>query len=694
MKYSTACPRNCYSACSFYVEVNDNKIVAIEANPQNKATPKGVCLKGLSYLERANSEERITFPLLKNKKTNKFEKISWEEALNIISEKLVDYKKNDGSQSVFFYTGSGMTGLLNEIGYNFWELYGGTTLTYGNLCWSAGLEATRLTLGDNKHNVPWDLENAKLIIVWGKNPAESNIHQMVHIEKAISKGAKYIVVDPQRTASSERANILIQPNPGTDAALALCIANYMIENNYIDNEFISKHVKGFNEFKDSVKKYNIDKTSMITDIPKEMIVKFADIIGKIKPMTLITGFGMQRYTNGGQTIRSILSLSVISGNIGKKGASWSYADLQSSIFDKTKEPVSYYPNINNKLFRKSISVAKLGNDILNTKNPDIKMMWIERANPVVQNPDTNNVLEAIRKIEFKVVVDQFLTDTAKEADIVLPAKNMFEQSDIITSYWNPYIQLKQKVVNPISEVKPETEIYYLLAKKLEFNNDDIKKYLIEPNDNAIENFLIKKLEPFQELSLDNLKKSPQILDNHQKIAFNDMKFKTKSGKIELYSDEASNLWNTSHLPTYNNLLENKFTDEEHRFHLLTPVSKNSIHSQFINLKSIRTISPNPIMYMNPYDAFQRYIEHKEKVKVYNKQASIEIEVHLDYSLKTNCVVIHNGWWLKDGAAVNMLSKGRETDMGYGAAFHDNLVEVEKIITKKSSSRFFNFFSSK
>jgi len=167
--FSTACPRNCYSTCSFKVHVDDGKIKLIEPHPENRATPEGPCLKGLSYIERVHSPDRLLYPLRKKPGSRTFHRISWEETFSLLSEKLAFYKERYGPQSILFYKASGTAGLLNAVPLAFWEMLGGCTLTYGDLCWPAGLEATRLTLGENKHNVPWDLENAKLIIMWGDN---------------------------------------------------------------------------------------------------------------------------------------------------------------------------------------------------------------------------------------------------------------------------------------------------------------------------------------------------------------------------------------------------------------------------------------------------------------------------------------------------------------------------------------------
>lgn len=675
--YNTACPRNCYSTCSFKVHVDEDKIVKIDPQPANKATPEGVCIKGLSYVERAHSKDRILHPLKKNLETNSFEEISWEEAFETISNKLKTYKKEFGAQSVLFYTASGMSGLMNGISSSFWKLYGGATTCYGNLCWPAGLEATKLTLGENKHNVPWDLENAKLIVLWGKNPAETNIQETAFIDNAIEKGAKVIAIDPRRTASVEQADLFLQPKPGTDGALALGIANYLISTNKIDKEFISKNVLGFDAFTKHVSTYTLAKTEEITAIPADKIQKAADLIGDIQPMTIVPGYGMQRYTNGGQSTRCLLAIQVITGNIGKPGACWHYANLQSYVFDDVLEPDCYFPPKKpDGIFRRSISMAKLGEDMLVQKDPDLKMIWVERGNPLTQNPDTNKLLKAFKNLEFRVVVDQFMTDTALEADIILPAKNMFEQSDIIGSYWNPYVQLKQKVVEPAGEVKPESEIYYLLAKKLGYSQDEILKYIPEPGDKATENYLKGFLSKFPELSWDKLKEEPQLAPGLEHIAFENLKFNTPSGKIELYSEQAKRDWGVEELPDYVPLIEGD-DNSKYPIHLISPNTKNRIHSQFGNLNYIKQFAEEPELEINYKDAKERGIKNGALLRMYNDRGEIKVVAKYSFSIKKGCVSIPNGWWKTEGGGANILSKGRETDMGHGSAFHDNRVEIEK-----------------
>lgn len=672
---NTVCPRNCYSNCGFKVKVENNKVIGIDPLPTIKTTPNGPCLKGQSYVERANSDARIRYPL---KKINgRFNRISWDEVLNLISNRLSKIREENNQHSVLYYSASGMFGLTNSICSKFWELFGGATTVYGSLCWAAGLEATRLTLGEIKHNIAWDLENAKLIILWGKNPAETNIQQMIFIEKAIEKGAKLVVVDPRRTKSYEIADLLVQPIPGTDAILALAIAKILIVEKKIDNNFIDKHVLGFDEFSDKIKEIDINEASRKCGISVTFIKKLAKLIAETTPMTIVPGYGFQRFSNGGQTTRSILALQIITGNIGKNGACWHYADLQSDIFSSTKEPLSYYPSDEKSVFRRKISTAKLGEDMLNINSPKLKMGWIERGNPITQSPDSHTVIKAFEKLDFLVVVEQFMTDTARLADIILPAKNMFEQSDIIVSYWNPYIQFRPKVVEPEKEIKTEIEIYRLLAKKMNFDTDDIKNNFPE-NDLEIEKFLEDKISAYQELSIEKLKKEPILAPNLQKIAFCDYIFPTPSGKIELLSQQAEKMWNVNKLPTYKKPIEGFGDNEKYPFQLMSPNTKNRIHSQFGNLKSIKAVTNEPVAIINIGDAQKKGIKNGDKIKVFNDRGELIIKVELNASIRPGCISIANGFWHSEKSCPNILSKGRETDMGHGTAFHDNLVDYKKM----------------
>ncbi|WP_306599244.1 molybdopterin-dependent oxidoreductase [Geothrix sp. 21YS21S-2] len=665
--FTSACPRNCYSTCSLRVTVEKGKVTAIDAHPGNRATPEGPCLKGLSYLERVEPASRLLAPMLRGTDGG-FAPVSWDAALDLMAERFLDIRERFGPQAVMYYAGSGTKGLLNGNSMAFWRRFGGCTTTYGDLCWPAGLEATRLTLGDNRHNAPWDLANAALIVMWGKNAAETNVHQMRFVDQALAAGGRLVVIDPRRTPTAERAALLVQPRPGTDAALALALAHVLIRDGLADRAFIDAHVLGFEAYARAVEAWTPQRCEGVTGVPAGEVEALARELGTTRPLTICAGFGMQRYTNSGQTMRAILALLAITGNLGRPGAGWVYANLQSDVFSAVKDPLDFFPPERpDGVARVSLSTARLGRDMAAQAGPPLKAAWVERGNPVSQNPDTARVREAFRALEFRVVVDERLTDTAREADLVLPAKSLFEQTDVIGAYWHPYLQIRPKLLEPPGEVKPESEILWHLALRMGLATDG----LVAPG--GEEAWLEAKLGRFPGLTLEALREGPVLAPGCEEVAFADLAFPTPSGRIELLSEEAARRWSVDPLPGHSAPLES--SPGAYPLTLLTPNHKNSIHSQFVTLSCLR--DPGPRLHLGPGDAAARGIRQGDRVRVFNARGELFLPANLDLSLLPGCVVAFNGYGAEHGGSVNLLSLGRETDMAHGAAFHDNLVDVEK-----------------
>jgi len=657
------------------VAVEDNRLVRIEPDPSNRATEQGPCLKGLSYVERVHSPDRITRPL-RREPDGSFTPVEWEEALERIAAALLRTRDENGPQSVLYYAASGTKGLLNACGMAFWRLFGGCTTTYGDLCWPAGLEATRLTLGDNSHNAPWDLANARLIVMWGKNAAETNIHQMPHVHAALANGATLVVVDPRRTETAELASLLVPLRPGTDGALALGAGHVLVRDGHIDREFVARHVLGYDAWVELVSTWPPARAAEVCGVPESSVEWLGTLLGTAHPATIVPGYGMQRFTNSGQAMRAMIALLAVTGQIGRPGAGWMYANLQTQVFGAVKDPVALFPpDTPDGVVRVSISTARLGRDMKATKDPPLRVAWVERGNPIPQNPETNVVLEAFRMLDFRVVVDEFLTDTAREADIVLPAKTFFEQTDVIGAYWHPYLQLRWKALEPPPEVKPETEIYRALGQRLGIDDASLAAALPGPSDAAIEAWLGGRLAPLG-LSLADFDDGPVLSPEFAEVAFADLVFATPSGRIELSSEEAVRRWGVDAVPAFREADERPDPGGRFPLHLLTPNTKNRIHSQFGNLEGIRRIDPAPFMTMHPRDARERGIAAGARARVFNERGALELPVRIDRGLRPGCVCVTNGFWLAEGGAVNVLTMGRETDMGHGAAFHDNAVQVE------------------
>jgi anaerobic selenocysteine-containing dehydrogenase len=656
------------------VTVEQGRVIAIDPHEGNLATSEGPCLKGLSYLERTTSPDRITHPL-RRRADGSFEQVSWDAALDLLAEQLQQARRQYDPQSVLYYTGSGTKGLLNGCGLAFWRAFGGCTTTYGDLCWPAGLEATRLCLGDNRQSAPWDLAEARLIVMWGKNASETHLHQMRFVHQALERGAKLVVIDPRRTPTADRAHLLVQPRPGTDGALALGLAHLLIEAGQVDRAFIQDHVLGFEAYAELVRDWTPARTAEICGVPESQVRELAALMGEVAPMTLCAGFGMQRYTNSGQTMRALLALTVLTGNLGKPGAGWVYANLATQVFGPLKDPLDFYPPERpDGVLRVTVSTARLGRDMAAQQGPPLKVGWVERGNPASQNPETPAVLAALRALDFLVVIDERLTDTAREAHLILPSKTLFEQTDVIGAYGHAYLQLRQKLVEPPGEVRPETEIYRALGLRLGMSQEDLAAFLPEPGDAGVEVWLEARLAPHG-ITLDRLREGPVLAPDSEAVAFADLRFSTPSGKVELQSEEAARRWDADVLPDYRPPLES--SGGRFPLHLLTPNTKNGIHSQFLSLRVIRQSMAARTLEMGPEDALARGLQEGELVRVFNDRGSLVLPLRIHLGLRPGVVVAFNGFGLEDGGSVNLLSQGRETDLGHGAAFHDNLVDVER-----------------
>jgi anaerobic selenocysteine-containing dehydrogenase len=650
------------------VEVEKGKVVKVRGNCNSPVNQGRICVKGKNYPNMVYGPERLLYPLQRIGKRGKgeFKRISWERALDIIYEKLKKLREQYGPESVLYYNRFANLGVMKNCAHGFWYQFGGFTSTYGGLCDSATQEAINLTYGAVKHNRISDIENTRLIILWGSNPAYTNIHLMHYINKAVDKGAKLITIDIRENESGSKSNLYLHPRPGTDGCLALGIANQLIENNIIDDNFIDQHTFGFAKFKELVKNYPLDKVSDTTEIPLHKIKSIINYIKESPEYTLVCGMGVQRYTNAGQTVRAISLLPALTGSIGKKGCGFYFSDRQAPELNWP------FPPPKPDRIRNSIPVAKLASELDNQVNPPIKAMWIEQANPMTSNPNINLLARAMNKLDLIVIADLFLTDTARMADIILPATSMFEYYDLITGYGHSYIQLQQKLIEPPGECKHESEIYRMLGKKFGFNLD----YLPENNLNTIEKIIGSSN---LNTNIKELKEKPYLHPSYQEIAFGNLKVNTPTQKIEFFSQRTRDRWGEDPLPVYSEPVENKYsspnTYNKYPLSLISSHAHNKMNSQFSDMSILKE---EPFVWINPHDAVKRGINENDKVRIYNERGSLILKAILTKKVTPGIVHIFFGWW--DGvhqANINKLIRDYISDIGYGTAFHNCLVEIQK-----------------
>ena len=671
--FNTVCPKDCFGSCALKVKVENGKIIGVYGNKDHPVTKGMICVKGKNYTKMVYSKERLLYPLKRvgTRGDGEFRRIPWEEAIDTIHTRLASLKEEYGPESILYYCGSGNMGIVKEAAYGFWYQFGGFTSVYGDLCNAAGVEALNLTYGSRKSNALEDLENSKLIVLWGKNPANTHLHMMYHINRALKKGAKLVTIDPRISESSHESDLHLRPRCGTDGCLALGVAKRLIETNTIDIDFINKNTYGFDQFREFLKDYPLEKVAEITGVPQNEIEAFVGYIGDNPHYALVCGFGLQRYTNGGQTVRTIALLPALTGSIGKRGCGLYFGDKQG--------PGLVWPYLPQKPDKiRGIPLALLSTELNQQTNPPIKAMWIEAANPVTSNPNSSSLKNGMNKLDFIVVCDLFLTDTARMADIVLPAASPFEYYDLVKGYGHSYIQLQQKVIEPPGECKHESEVYRMLGRRFGFD----ETYLPENSLDVIERVIeASNLNTTRE----KLKEKAYLHQDFQEIAYSDLKFDTPSGKIEFYCQQMRDKWGQSPLPVYREPAEGKRTTpllyKEYPLHFVTGHSRKKINSQFSNILELRE---DPLLAINPTDAKTRKIESGDAVRVFNTRGEVKLKAFVTDKVPLGFVHAFFGSW-GDEANVNKLTADRLTDIGYGAAFHDCLVEVEKYFNNGKNS---------
>lgn len=662
-KFSHGCTLDCADCCKFNVYKDNNNIIKIEGDKEHPYTNGFICKKGLAHVERLNHPNRIYKPLIKV--NNKWIEITFEEALDIMTKKLAYYKEKYSSRSIMYYEQYGNGSLLKSIGDIFFNFYGGASKSKGGPCWSAGIAAQKLDFGDVKSHSLEDMINSKNIFIWGKNPAVTTIHTMQAIRKAKTNGSKIIVIDPIYSDTAKIADKYIRVNPGGDCALALAIGKFIIENNLYDNNYISNYVKGFDEYKLYLEKLNFSelskKSGVAIELIKDLAMTYTD-----KYSTILLGYGLQKYKNGGNTIRAIDTLGAITGQIGVSGGGVNYANKVFASVLNT-DPYKSYSYADNRYFYTS----ELSNFIEDTINNNdlyeeniysktigkfnsfysvpVKMAVITKSNLLNQLPDLNKLKQAFSKIEFKVCFDMFMTDTAKECDLFIPSTSTLESEDILfSSMMNPYIIYNEKVVEPKYKLMDEYYFFRELAKKL-----NIIDYPIVSKRDYLNKVISPLKSYYEDITLDKIKTSYITL--HNNIPWSDKKFSTSSGKFEI------------------NINQEDFSDKSKmNIRLLTNHSRETLFSQHMMDKA--SISQ---VYINNTMANKLSIIDKEVVKLKSKNGCIEAQVNIDEAIGNNIAMMYVGWWEKHGNP-NFITVSEISDIGGQVTYNDTFIEIEKI----------------
>lgn len=661
----SACPLNCPDSCGFIVRDIEKKGLQVRGDKEHPLTKGFICSKGQALAERVFSPERLRSPLLKS--DGGFRRISWEDAYTLIESKIKETLKETGSWGILHHYDYGHNGVLRELDRRFFQALGGVTEPRGSMCWGAGYRAQEIDFGGVYASDWAELRHSKLIVLWGRDPAVTNLHLIPHLLDAKKEGAMIIVINPTRVKSADLAHEYIQVRPGSDGALAMGIAHIILREGWIDWDFVRESVQGLEEYALRVKEFTPERVQELTDVTVEKQEELAKLISHARPVTLIPGYGLQRYLGGGNTVRAIDALAAITGNIGRSGAGVPYAHqyharvLNSIHLDSSRYTSRTFPH------------ALLAEELKKT-DPPIRLAIVTRSNPLVQQPNSLLWREVWRNIPFKVTLDSVMTETARNSDLILPITTAFEDEDLITTSWSPVLQLTQKVVEPQGEVKSDPVIFTELARRLGLEED----FPYTPSEWL--EYVIAPLEKYG-ITLESLREGPIRAPYIPQVAWSELKFNTPSGKIELASDIALKEYGdrvTDPLLTQLNLRDvrqdgtnNDIRAEEldYPWYLITPHPQHSIHSQFYEDEGFN-------LFIHPKLAEKYYLATGDRALVETKYGQILARVAVSEDIHLETIVIPEGS-TTDGLGVNQLLGGKCSDYGESTPYYEARCQIRK-----------------
>ncbi|MGD6942005.1 molybdopterin-containing oxidoreductase family protein [Cytobacillus gottheilii] len=669
--FPSVCSLDCPDQCGLLVHKKDGKITKIEGDPNHPVTQGSICNKVRHMTHRLYDENRLQYPLKRigKKGEGKFARISWEEAISEITSRWKKLIEDHGSESILPYSFYGNMGLITSEGMDrrFFNALGSSQLDR-KICQSAGTKGYSYTMGGNIGVDPEDTIHAKLIIFWGINAVSTNMHQVMLAQKARKNGAKIVVIDVHKNQTGRLADWFIPIKPGTDGMLALGLMHILFKENLVDEAFMQEHTIGHEQLRKHVRQYTPEQTAEITGVSLEDLYELAELYATSASAFIRIGNGLQHHDNGGMATRAISCLPAVTGQWAKKGGG---AIKSNSGFLSHNEDQLQRPDLLTNKNTRVINMNQIGDALLQTDDP-VRSMFVYNSNPAVVAPSANKVREGLQRDDlFLVVHDLFLTETAKMADIVLPATSSYENTDFLASYWHHYVQLQQPVIEPFGEAKSNTDVFRLLAAEMGITNEAFSatdEELIQMSLNYEENPYISHIT-FEGLKEHQFMKADLNLSLLENLP-------TASGKIELYSEKMIED-GYDPLPVYVPIKP----DGDYEFMFIPGPNHNFLNSTFSNNDKHQKLEKEPKVHLNSADAGRLHIEDGEMVKVWNDRGMCELKAAVGETVLPGVAVTQGLWSDQDGKIqlVNALTPDRLSDMGDGATFFSGRVNVSKIV---------------
>lgn len=649
MKRITVC-RLCSANCLIEVNIDQNNNIFAERIKSPCLKKNISCPKLQAVNEIIYSPDRLTDPLLKIKKANKptWEKQSWEIILDLIASKLQYYKKNYGAESICWIRGQAPDWSSTwHYAMRFMNLLGSPNIIgNGAICHAAREFAHIMTYGEMSSP---DYKNSKYIIVWGRNDHNSKPRLFENILYAKERGAKLIVIDPVKTELAQIADSWLQIKPGGDGLFAMAMMNVIIKEKLHDQKFVDKWTLGFDRLSQRIDAYSPKIISKIINIDSDVIRTIARLYATTKPACIGEGNGLDMNLEVFQTTRAICILRALTGNIDKKGGDKiplpiPFRNIElSELLPKDVKPITYeYPLFDH--FRPTRGNPALGpvtDAIINKKPYPIKVLIIQGTNPVVTVANTKRFLKALDSLDLIIVIDLFMTQTAKYADIVLPTTTSFETTRInFPALYSNQVVLQDKIINSLGNSWPDWKITFELARRMNFEKEFPWK--------NVEQAIDYQLEPTG-ITVKRLRSKPKGIDfQHKKsyLKYLEDGFHTPSKKVEILSEKLQR-YGFSGLPSFKLSIENYSyykLKEEYPLLAISGARPNYfVHSQFRNIESLLKCEPEPLVDIHSLDAKERKIENGDLIKIFTPNGSIEMKANVSNIISPGIIRIPWGW---------------------------------------------------
>ena len=695
-----ACPHDCPDTCAMIYEVEDEKLISVKGNKDHPMTRGTLCVKVKDYEKRHYHPDRLLYPHKRvgKKGEKKFERISWEEAIDTIHSKWVKIIDEYGPQAILPFSYLGNQGLVHGLngGDSFFNKLG-ATVCERTFCGEGSCTAWLSTIGPTAGVDPESYIHSKYIVIWACNSVSTNLHHWAIVQDAKKKGAKVVVIDSYKSRTAKQADWHLSPKPGTDGALAMALINHIIENDLTDKDYIDKYTDGFEELKSHVTDKTPEWAAKITGVNKEDIEKLALELASNQPAAIRIGVALERHHGGGQTIRAVTCIPALTG-------AWKHVGGGITQFPVWEHPYKFDVICRPDLIPEGtrvVNALQLGRALLGEnidKNLPIKSMMCWNANPVTQSPETEKIVEGLQREDlFLVSAEHFISDTASYADILLPASMGAEHEDIILSWGHLYLTYNEKCLEAPGEAKSNYEIFRLLAKKFGFDEDQFAW----SDEECLENYVDWDAPACNGIDLKYLKQNGyarlDVGTKDNRVPHKQGNFPTPSGKCQLILRGVNNFVAApfrqmyegyqpgqplpalpDYVPPRESPEDNKKLAEKYPLNVISPKSHAFLNSCYANMEGKQKTQGDQFVLMNKINAEQRNINDGDMVKVFNDRGSYEGVLRLTDDVNPGIIVSTLGYWRQHNeGTVNSISSAEFANMGNAPTFSDNLVEVTK-----------------